>query len=253
MRFEQVRHQGVMSIMSSVGLRYAGKNLSSITDQRPSADLSVSTVSNAYGRWAGVYDAFCAPIFQPAHRAAAAAANDIGGNILEVGVGTGLLLPLYGRHLWVTGLDISYAMLARARLRLRRQTLPHVAALEAGDIHALRHPDRHYDAIVMPFVLTLLAAPEAALTNCLRMLKPGGEIIIVSHFQSESPTIARIERWLAPRISSLGLRPDFPITRVRVWAAGWSDVDPPIERRVGPLGVYRLVRLRKSLSTGRGI
>jgi ubiquinone/menaquinone biosynthesis C-methylase UbiE len=224
--------------------------LSAITDKRGSADLPASTVATAYRKWAGVYDALCAPIFQPAHRAAAAAANNVGGDVLEVGVGTGLLLPLYDRSLWVTGLDISEAMLAQARLRLRRTTLPHVAALEVGDIHALRHPDRHYDAIVMPFVLTLLAAPEAALTNCLRMLKPSGEIIIVSHFQSETPAVARMERWLAPRISSLGLRPDFPITRIRAWAAEKSDVESPIERRVGPLGVYRLVRLRKALSTG---
>jgi phosphatidylethanolamine/phosphatidyl-N-methylethanolamine N-methyltransferase len=230
--------------------KLADNILSAITDQSSSPDLSVSTVSNAYGVWARVYDMLCAPVFRPAHRAAAEAANAIGGDILEVGVGTGLLLPLYDRRLTVTGLDISEAMLAKARVRLRRTTLPHVVALEVGDIHALRHPDRHYDAIVMPFVLTLLAAPEEALTNSLRMLKPGGEIIVVSHFQSEAPAIARAERWLAPRISFLGLRPDFPINRVRAWATGQRDVAPPIETRIGPLGAYRLVRLRKSLSTG---
>jgi phosphatidylethanolamine/phosphatidyl-N-methylethanolamine N-methyltransferase len=186
----------------------------------------------------------------PAHRAAATAANQIGGNVLEVGVGTGLLLPLYNHALSVTGLDISEAMLAKARARLRRKTLPHVTALVAGDIHTLQHPDNHYNAIVMPFVLTLLAAPEEALTNCLRMLKPGGEMIIVSHFRSDRPAIANLERWIAPRISSLGLRPDFPISRVRAWAEEQVELEPLIEKRVEALGIYRLIRLRKVMSTG---
>jgi phosphatidylethanolamine/phosphatidyl-N-methylethanolamine N-methyltransferase len=220
--------------------------LSTITDKSASADLTASAVESAYGKWASVYDALCAPIFSPAHRAAAAAANDIGGDVLEVGVGTGLLLPLYSQRLWVTGLDISEAMLAKARLRLRRTMLPHVASLEAGDIHVLQHPDQHYNAIVMPFVLTLLAAPETALTNCRRMLRPGGEIIVVSHFQSETPSIARMERRLARHMSSLGLRPDFPVERIRSWARNWSDIEQPIEKRVGPFGVYRLIRLRRT-------
>ncbi len=81
---------------------------------------------------------------------------------------------------------------------------------QTGDIHALGDPSGSYDAIVMPFVLTLLAAPEQALDNCRRMLRPGGEIIIVSHFQSRHLVIAQLERWLAPRVAGLGLRAGFP-------------------------------------------
>lgn len=214
-------------------------------DTRPSIDLEKTTITRAYSRWAAIYDVLCAPVFRPAHSAAAAAANGIGGHILEVGVGTGLLLPLYDRRLWVTGIDLSDEMLDRARRRLRSVDLPHVAALEKGDIHGLRHPDNQYDAIVLPFVLTLLADPELALANCRRMLRTGGEIIIVSHFRSSSPTLASIERWLAPRIARLGLRPDFDLERITRLANCWPEMEMLAPERVGPFGIYTLVRLRK--------
>ncbi len=208
-------------------------------------DLSSATVESAYRRWASVYDAICAPIFRPAHLAAAAAANRVGGSVLEVGVGTGLLLPLYDHGLRVTGLDLSEGMLMKARRRLEEDPMPQVVALRTGDIHALADPAGSYDVIVMPFVLTLLARPEQALDNCRRMLRPGGEIVIVSHFQSTGPALAGLERWLAPRIAGLGLRPDFPITRIIGWAAGHADLAAPVVTPAGPFGVYKLVRVGK--------
>ncbi len=216
--------------------------------RRPQAagrDLRSAAVARAYGSWASVYDAVCAPIFRPAHRAAAAAANRAGGSVLEVGVGTGLLLPLYDRTLRVTGLDLSEGMLAKARLRLRDCPMPHVVALQAGDIHVFGQPPAIYDAIVMPFVLTLLEEPERALDNCRRMLRPGGEIIIVSHFRSEHHALAGLERWLAPRVAALGLRPDFPLARIADWAAGHADLAAPLVAPAGPFGVYKLVRIRR--------
>jgi ubiquinone/menaquinone biosynthesis C-methylase UbiE len=208
-------------------------------------DLPDDVVRKAYRRWAAIYDGLCGPLFRPAHAAAAAAANAIGGDVAEVGVGTGLLLPLYGPNTRVTGIDLSPDMLARARERVLSQRLEHVVALEAGDIHVLPHPNERYDAIVLPFVLTLVARPEVALDNCWRMLKPGGQIVIVSHFRSRSPLIARFEQWLAPLIARAGLRPDFPVERVEAWAAGKARAMVLAPAPVGALGVYTLVRIAK--------
>jgi phosphatidylethanolamine/phosphatidyl-N-methylethanolamine N-methyltransferase len=214
-------------------------------------DLPQTTVEKAYGYWAWIYDGLCGPVFRSAHLAITQAANRIGGQVLEVGVGTGLLLPLYRRDMSVTGLDISEKMLAKARARLGDDRLPQVVALETGDVHTLGHSDESYDAIVLPFVLTLLSAPEAALDNCRRMLRPGGEVIIVSHFQSEAAWIASAERWIAPRIASLGLRPDFPVERVRAWASQFPDMDMLPTEPVGTFRVYILLRIRK-LATVNG-
>jgi phosphatidylethanolamine/phosphatidyl-N-methylethanolamine N-methyltransferase len=214
-------------------------------------DLPQTTVEKAYGYWAWVYDGLCGPVFRSAHLAITRAANRIGGQVLEVGVGTGLLLPLYRRDMSVTGLDISEKMLAKARARLGDDRLPQVVALETGDIHTLGHPENSYDVIVFPFVLTLLSAPETALDNCRRMLRPGGELIIVSHFQSRTEWIASGERWIAPRIASLGLRPDFPVERVRAWADQYQDMDMLPTEPVGVFRVYNLLRIRKhAISSG---
>lgn len=207
-------------------------------------DLSGDQVRKAYSRWAGVYDQLCGPIFRPAHLAAAGAANDIGTEILEIGVGTGLILPLYGRSTRVTGVDLSSQMLERARQRVTGQGLAHVVRLEQGDIHTLAHPTGSYDAIVMPFVLTLVQSPETALDNCLRMVRGGGEIIIVSHFQSRTGWIAAIERRLAPLIAGFGLRPDFPVARIERWCEA-SGAQMVADDPVGLFGVYRRIRIRK--------
>jgi phosphatidylethanolamine/phosphatidyl-N-methylethanolamine N-methyltransferase len=209
-------------------------------------DLPSAKVEKAYAYWSWIYDTLCGPLFRSAHVAITQAANRIGGHALEVGVGTGLLLPLYRRDMSVTGLDLSERMLAKARERLGEQFLPQVVALETGDIHELRHPDQCYNVIVLPFVLTLVSNPEKALDNCARMLKPGGEIVIVSHFQSKAGWIASIERWLAPHLASLGLRPDFPLNRVVKWSSTHEDLEFLTPEPVGMLGTYTLVRIRKT-------
>jgi phosphatidylethanolamine/phosphatidyl-N-methylethanolamine N-methyltransferase len=208
-------------------------------------DLSRDDVRKAYGRWAHVYDALCGPVFRSAHRAAARAANAAGRDILEVGVGTGLLLPLYAPSSRVTGIDLSDDMLERARQRLRALGLPNVRALERCDIHLLEHPDESYDAVVFPFVLTLVEQPETALDNALRMLRPGGEIIVASHLRSASPLLARVEAALARCIAPLGLRPDFPLSRIAEWA-GMRHATILSAEPIGLTGVYTLVRIRKS-------
>jgi phosphatidylethanolamine/phosphatidyl-N-methylethanolamine N-methyltransferase len=207
-------------------------------------DLSGDRVRKAYGRWAAVYDGLCGPVFRPAHRAAARAANAAGKDILEVGVGTGLVLPLYARDARVVGVDLSEEMLARARSRVSRLRLPQVRRLEAGDIHTLDHGGGRYDAVVFPFVLTLVENPERALDNSYRMLRSGGEIVIVSHLRSENGAVAAFETLAAPLIARVGLRPDFPLARIAAWATV-AGADIAGVERVGLLGVYTLVRLRR--------
>ncbi len=210
-------------------------------------DLDAASVGKAYSNWADVYDRLCGPLFRGAHVAAADAANEVGGRILEIGVGTGLLLPLYSPATRVTGIDLSPEMLDKARDRVAAQGLTHVTALETGDVHQLVHSDASFDAVVMPFVLTLVSAPEGALDSCLRVLRPGGQIIIVSHFRSQTPWLAALESWIAPLIAGIGLRPDFPVSRLADWVARRSDAELTEVRGLKPFSVYRLIRITKSI------
>jgi phosphatidylethanolamine/phosphatidyl-N-methylethanolamine N-methyltransferase len=208
-------------------------------------DLSQDHVEKVYDGWAGIYDATCTRLFAPAHRALAAEANRIGGRSLEVGVGTGLMFRHYDRSLAVTGIDISGAMLAKARRKLAGGEHPQISALDIADIHALPYAGESFDSVSFPFVLTLVANPERALSEAARMLRSGGEILIVSHFQSQTALGRAIEKALAPACARIGLRPDFPLERIEAWVAAGSGLHMAGTRPIAPLSPFTLVRLAK--------
>ena len=92
-------------------------------------DFDKQTISKAYARWAPIYDLVFGAVFYRGRRAAIAAAERIGGRILEVGVGTGISLPDYARTNRLVGVDLSATALGFCRSRVwcahRRPVLRH--------------------------------------------------------------------------------------------------------------------------------
>lgn len=204
-------------------------------------DLETSVVETAYARWAPIYDALCGPVMVQGRRAAAAEARRLGGRILEVGVGTGLSFDDYDGSTEVTGIDLSAPMLAKARARMASGRYPWVQAVEQMDAHCMTFADASFDCVVAQFVITLVEDPERVLSECRRVVRPGGRIILVNHLYSEVGVAAAIERWAARRTRALGLRPEFPFARLQAWA-GADDNAMLVERRkIAPLGLYTLV------------
>jgi len=195
-----------------------------------SSDLDKSTVETAYARWAPIYDAVCGPVMVKGRRAAAAAACAIGGKILEVGVGTGLSFDDYDASTEITGIDMSEPMLTKARAKMVSGRYPHVKDVLQMDAHKMSFPDATFDCVVAQFVITLVANPEQVLSECHRVVKPGGRIILVNHLYSEKGVAAAVERWAAKRTRGLGLRPEFPFARLAAWAQS-NDNAALIERR----------------------
>jgi ubiquinone/menaquinone biosynthesis C-methylase UbiE len=180
-------------------------------------DPDKQTMEKAYARWAPVYDVLCGPVFVNGRRAAARAARDVGGRILEIGVGTGLSFDDYDAATEITGIDISEPMIARARLRAASGRYPFVKGLAVMDAHQLRYDDASFDCAVGQFVITLVANPERVLSECARVVRPGGQIILVNHLYSERGLAAAVERLLAERARLAA--------RISVRAAGGVGAD----------------------------
>jgi phosphatidylethanolamine/phosphatidyl-N-methylethanolamine N-methyltransferase len=209
------------------------------------AELDKETIAKAYARWAPVYDLVFGAVFERGRKAAIVAAERIGGRILEVGVGTGISLPEYSRKNRLVGIDISVPMLRKAKARVRRRNLTNVEALSVMDVAHLGFADDSFDVVVAQYVITAVPDPEAALEEFARVLKPGGEVILVNHIGAEAGLRRTFEHGFAPVARRLGWRPEFPWARLARWAGGRKDMRVIERRLLPPLGHFSLVRFGK--------
>jgi phosphatidylethanolamine/phosphatidyl-N-methylethanolamine N-methyltransferase len=207
--------------------------------------MDTTGVAQAYGRWAPVYDAIFGPVFRRGREAAVQAAERIGGRILEVGVGTGLSLPSYGKTNRIVGIDISEPMLDKARERVQRQALSHVEAIQYGDAEKLDFGDESFDVLVAQYVVTAIPNPERALDEFIRVVRPGGEIILTTRIGAEAGLRGAIERTLMPVTSRLGWRTEFSWARYEAWLAASPKVRLLEKRALPPLGHFYLVRVAR--------
>ena len=209
-------------------------------------DLSRDMVEQAYDRWAPVYDLVFGGVFSKGRRAAIAATNDIGGRVLEVGVGTGISLPQYAPNLRIFGTDISEGMLRKARARVVDLRLKNVEGLAVMDAEKLEFPDASFDVVMAQYVVTAVPNPEAAMDEFARVLRPGGEIILLSRVSADSGMRQFIERRLQPVVRQLGFRTDFAWSRYTQWVAGAHGMELVERRPVPPMGHFSLIRFRKA-------
>lgn len=200
----------------------------------------------AYSRWAPVYDLAFAAVMRRGRQAVAAAAGRAGGRVLDVGVGTGLELPMFDRKTRLVGIDLAEAMLRRAQTRVARFELDNVEGLSVMDATRLAFPAGSFDAAVVPYVLTVVPDPKAMLDEVHRVVKPGGEIVLVNHFGADAGPVAKIEAWLGRRSAALGWHPQFAFAVLGDWIAGRADVTMIERRGVPPFGLFTLVRLQKA-------
>jgi len=214
-----------------------------------SSDIDKESVERAYARWAPVYDLVFGAVFERGRKAsieaAEKAAGASGGRILEVGVGTGISLPDYSRKNRLTGVDISVPMLRKAQERVSERKLSNVEALAVMDAERLALPDGSFDVVVAQYVITAVPNPEATLDEFTRVLKPGGEIVLVNHIGAEEGPRRLFEQWFAPIARKLGWRPEFRFGRLADWAARHGGVRVIEHRAMPPLGHFSLIRFQR--------
>lgn len=208
-------------------------------------ELQTDRVAKAYDSWAPVYDLVFGPVFRRGRIAAVEAAERIGGRILEVGVGTGLSLTRYSKQNRIVGVDIAETMLNKAQERVRQLRLEHVEMLSVMDAEHLTFDDSSFDVVVAQYVVTAVPNPERALDEFLRVLRPGGEIVITSRIGAEAGVRRALERWSMPLTTRLGWRTEFPWGRFERWAQKSGSARLVERRALPPLGHFSLIRFAK--------
>jgi phosphatidylethanolamine/phosphatidyl-N-methylethanolamine N-methyltransferase len=214
------------------------------------SDLDTHTVTKAYARWAPVYDLVFGAVFERGRHAAITAAERVGGRILEVGVGTGISLPHYSRDCRICGIDISEPMLRKAQERVTEFGLDNVEGLWVMDAEHLSFPDASFDVIVAQYVITTVPNPEGTLDEFARVLKPGGEIVLVSRVGAEAGLRRSLEHWFQPAARKLGWRTEFSFERYEQWASRTSGMSLVERRAMPPFGHFSLIRFVKDGEEG---
>ena len=209
------------------------------------AVLDRTHIKKSYARWAPIYDHVFTFVLRPGRKAIAAAANRRGGRILDVGVGTGLELPMFGPQTQLIGVDLSEPMLRLAQQRVSAKALGNIQGLVVMDAEHLGFPDAHFDTVVAPYVLTVVPEPHTTLDELARVVKPGGEIILVNHIGSSQGPIAWFESALAKCSAQLGWRPQFAWSVLGDWIDSTSTVRLVERRKLPPLGMFTLARIEK--------
>jgi phosphatidylethanolamine/phosphatidyl-N-methylethanolamine N-methyltransferase len=173
--------------------------------------LSVTAVENdfverVYDKIAKVYDLTFGPTLHPGRLIAL----EPGDKILEVGVGTGINASLYPRHCHVTGIDFSALMLEKARERVAKKGVKNVR-LQEMDAANLTFADGTFDIVYAPYVISVVSDPVKVVNEMQRVCRPGGKIIILNHFKSRTPVVARVERAISPFTVHIGFKADLDL------------------------------------------
>ena len=211
-------------------------------NQAPLHRIDNHHVHKAYKRWAPVYDLTFGFIVDQGLREATTRVNTLSGRLLEVGVGTGLALTHYGPQLQVTGIDLSPDMLKLARKRVVEKRVANVEALLEMDATAMDFADDTFDVAVATYVMTVVPDPAAVMHELARVLKPGGRLIVVSHFSVDKGVRGLIEKGIGPHASKIGWRPEFPVETLMVS----EKLSLVSSRQVKPFGLFTLLEFVKA-------
>jgi phosphatidylethanolamine/phosphatidyl-N-methylethanolamine N-methyltransferase len=178
--------------------------------------LSVTAVENdfvagVYEKLAKFYDVTFGPSLQHG-RVQAVRRMDVqpGSRVLEVGVGTGIDIPLYPRDCTVVGIDLSASMLEKARERVARQGWRHVRLLEM-DAADMKFEDGAFDIVYAPYLISVVSDPVRVADEMRRVCRVGGKIVFLNHFRSPNLVLSRIERLISPLTVHIGFKADLDL------------------------------------------
>lgn len=192
-----------------------------------------------YRTWAPIYDSVMRPIYGAARRRAIELLNlQTGEKVLIPGVGTGLDLPLIPPSVQVTGVDLTPAMLEKARL----QSIDMGMIFAVMNAQALQFPDGTFDAVILNLILSVVSDGVAAFAEAWRVLRPGGRIVVFDKFLPEAEQPSLFRKLLGSAIRSIGTDPNRRLSDILFGIHGLI-----VERDEPSLlkGQYRIILIRK--------
>ncbi|MBE7443991.1 MAG: class I SAM-dependent methyltransferase [Planctomycetia bacterium] len=162
-------------------------------------------IKKVYSFYSWIYDAFFGKIFEHGRYVAFHMMNvKANETILEVGVGTGLSLPLYPKNSNVIGIDISQEMLDKAETKKQYYRLSNVD-LYNMNATSMTFADNTFDKVIASHVITVVPDPLYALNEIKRVCKKDGEIFILNYTGCNNKIISRFEEFISPFRDKMGL------------------------------------------------
>jgi phosphatidylethanolamine/phosphatidyl-N-methylethanolamine N-methyltransferase len=159
-----------------------------------------------------------------------------GTKILEVGVGTGLSLEAYPQHANVLGVDLSDSMLAEAELLIAKNQWTHIQ-VRPMNAEELEFEDESFDLVTSFHTISVVSQPEKMMRELVRVCKPGGRILVINHFRSKNPIVARVVDSAGGITRRLGWRTDLEVNELLT--------ELPIEvescHKNNPLSLFRVL------------
>ncbi|MEM9222072.1 MAG: class I SAM-dependent methyltransferase [Pseudomonadota bacterium] len=179
-----------------------------MSSNSPNQTVNGEDVKSAYARWAPIYELIATPTV-PARKIAAKRVNAVGGRFLEAGVGSGSALPLYEQNVRLVGVDLSHDMLKIASDRAAK--LENVEAVIEMDLMTLAFPEDAFDGVICMFTITAVPDPRQVLGEFARVTRPGGTVMVASHFEARSGPWWVTDKLMSPFAKRLGWNPSMEV------------------------------------------
>jgi len=200
--------------------------------------VTVEYVEKVYNRYSSFYDVVFGKIFHSGREMAPVLLDLFpGARLLEVGVGTGLSLPLLPRNIGITAIDLSQKMLDRAKKRAASLALRNIELIKM-DATRLDFPDQTFDRVLAAYFVSTVPDPVKVVLEMKRVCKPGGLLVFMNHFQSDNKLMNPFEKAVSPVFYRVGFRTDLNLNDLM------RDCGLEVEtcEKVGFLGNWKAVR-----------